>query len=128
MPTLWLVFFLLVAPPEPTRPCAATVVLMDEFDGYYAVYWNGRLRGQGHFVTSRSLGAAQLQSHAWDDPNIGLCVGPVADRNELLIRDRAGKTVLRRSYRKREVPDLLLVHKNDHTWYVTSRQGPMVLE
>jgi hypothetical protein len=126
MPTLWLVFLLLVVPPP--RPCAATVVLMDGFDGYYAVYWNGRLRGQGHFVTNASLGAAQLKSQTWDDPNIGLCIGPVADRNEWRIRDRAGKTVLRRSYRKQEVPDLLLVYKNDHTWSVTSRQGTMVLE
>jgi len=55
-------------------------------------------------------------------------VGPVADHNELLIRDRAGQTVLRRSYRKREVPELLLVYKDDRTWYVTSRQGPMRLQ
>lgn len=128
MPSLWFVLLLVLVPPEPPRPCAATVVLMTEFDGYYAVYWNGRLRGQGHFVTSRSLGAAQLNSAAWDDVNIGLCVGPVADHNELLIRDRAGQTVLRRSYRKREVPELLLVYKDDRTWYVTSRQGPMRLE
>lgn len=126
MPTLWFVFLLVLVQPEPPRPCAATVVLMTEFDGYYAVYWNGHLRGQGHFVTNQSIGAARLKkSTAW---NVGMCVGPVADRNELLIRDRAGKTVLRRSYRKREVTDLLLVYKNDRAWYVTSRQGPMELE
>ena len=114
MPTLWFVFLLVLMPPEPPRPCAATVMLMTEFDGYYAVYWNRRLRGQGHFVTNGSIGAAQLKSAAWDD-DLGLCVGPVADRNELLIRDRAGNTVLRRSYRKWEVPELRLVYKNDRT-------------
>ena len=90
------------------------------------MYWNGHLRAQGHFVTNQSIGAARLKkSTAW---NVEMCVGPVADRNELLIRDRAGKTVLRRSYRKGEVSDLMLVYKNDRTWYITSRQGPMELE
>ena len=128
MPTLWLCFFLVLAPLEPPRPCAATVVLMTEFDGYYAVYWNGRLRGQGRFVTNASIGAAVLQPEPSGLPPVGLCVGPVADRNELRSRDRAGKTVLHRSYSRREVPELLLVYKNGPIWSVTSRKGPMMLE
>jgi hypothetical protein len=103
-------------------------MLMSGFDGYYAVYWNGRLLDHGRFVTDGSLGAARLTSEPRDTYFTSLCVGPVRERNELLLRDRTGKTVLRRSFRKAEVRELILVYNYDNAFLVTTRNGPMILE
>ena len=101
---------------------------MSGFDGYYAVYWNGRLRGQGRFVSDKSLGAARLTSEPPDEYVTSLCVGSVREHNELLMRDRTGKTVLRRSFRKKEVLELILIYNYGNAISVTTRNGPMILE
>jgi hypothetical protein len=103
-------------------------MLMEGFDAYYAVYWNGHLRGHGHFVTDKSLGAARLTSAARDEYVTSLCVGPVRARNELLLRDRTGKAVLRRALRKNEVLAFVQDYHSGSRFVVTTRDGPMELE
>ena len=64
---------------------------------YYAVYWNGRLVVQGNFEYNLSIGMSmrRLKNGEIED-EIGFCVGNVADRNELAVKNRVGNTIFRR--------------------------------
>jgi len=132
MHLLLITFLLAVASPRampPPHPCATSIMLMSGFDGYYAVYWNGHLCGHGRFVSDKSLGAARLTSEPADEYYTSLCLGSVREHNELLMRDRTGKTVLRRSFRKKQVLALILIYNNyGNGIFVTTRNGPMELE
>jgi hypothetical protein len=102
---------------------------MSGFDGYYAVYWNGRLCGHGLFVSDKSLGAARLTCEPADEYYTSLCAGSVREHNELLLRGRTGKTVLRCLFRKKQVRELILIYNNyGNGIFVTTRDGPMELE
>ena len=110
---------LLVPRPAPP-PCNSIVVLAGEFDGYYAVYWNGRLVVQGNFEYNMSIGMSlrRLKNGELED-KMAFCVGKVADRNELVVKNRAGNTIFRRHLRKREMMPILELNKDESLVYLT---------
>jgi len=127
------VFILSLLPLLASRPalppCGADVYLMGGFDGYYAVYWNGHLVVHGNFEYNMSIGVSmrRLKNGEIED-EIGFCVGKVADRNELVVKNRAGKTLFRRLLRKREVARNLRLDKYERLVSLTLENRRTMLE
>lgn len=119
----------LLAPRSAPPPCVSTVVLAGGFDGYYALYWNGRLLGQGSFVYDLSAGVSLRRlSNGETEDRVGFCVGKVADRNELVIKNQAGNTIFRRFLRKREVAPTLQLDKYGRVVSLTPQTGALRLQ
>jgi len=131
MPVLC-VFALLLLPLQAPRPapppCGSYLVLSENFEGYYAVYWNGRLVGQGTFEYDLSLSVAvRRRKNGEIEDEIGFCVGKVADRNELVIKNREGNTIIRRYLKKREVADVLTLRRYGRYVFITPHTGVLKL-
>ena len=119
----------LQAPRPALPPCGSYLILSENFEGYYAVYWNGRLVGQGTFEYDLSLSVAvRRRKNGEIEDEIGFCVGKVADHNELVIKDRAGNTIIRRHLGKREVADVLMLRRYGRYVFITPHTGPLNLE
>lgn len=119
---------LLASRPAPP-PCDSRVYLQGGFDGYYAVYWNSRLVVQGTFEYNMSIGMSmrRLKNGEIED-EIGFCVGKVADCNELVVKNRAGKTIFRRLLRKQKVARALKLDKYESLVSLTFQNHTTMLE
>ena len=84
------------------------------------MYWNGRLVVQGNFEYNMSIGMSlrRLKNGELED-KMAFCVGKVADRNELVVKNRAGNTIFRRHLRKREMMPILELNKDESLVYLT---------
>ena len=117
--------------PRPAPPSCSSVIVLagDDFEGYYAVYWNRRLICQGRFVYDMSLSVSLLLlPNGEKDQKAGFCVGKVLDRNEMVIKNRAGKTIFRRHLRKQEVAPVLWLNKYEGFVSLTPRTDSIELE
>ena len=92
------------------------------------MYWNGRLVGQGTFEYDLSLSVAvRRRKNGEIEDEIGFCVGKVADRNELVIKNREGNTIIRRYLKKREVADVLTLRRYGRYVFITPHTGVLKL-
>ena len=117
--------------PRPAPPSCSSVVVLagDDFEGYYAVYWNRHLICQGRFVYDLSLSVSVLLlPNGKKDKEVGFCVGKVLDRNEMVIKNRAGKTIFRRLLLKQEVAPTLWLNKYEGFVSLTPRTDKIELE
>ncbi|WP_216690156.1 hypothetical protein [Hymenobacter siberiensis] len=119
---------LLASRPAPP-PCGPGIYLRSGFEGYYAVYWNGHLVVHGTFEYNMSIGMSmrRLKNGEIED-KIGFCVGKVADHNELVVKNRAGKIIFRRLLQKREVKQNLSLDKYESLVSLTLDNRRTMLE
>jgi len=127
------IFLLSLLPLLASRPAPPTygpgIYLRSGFEGYHAVYWNGHLVVHGTFEYNMSIGMSmrRLKNGEIED-KIGFCVGKVADRNELVVKNRAGKIIFRRLLQKRELKQNLSLDKYESLVSLTLDNRRTMLE